>query len=320
MKIGVRTYSASDVAAFRFSSGPLGPLSNFARGMSLDVPSAAGAVRVDSSETFYQLMKFVHRPDLQEGLLAAANAHENGPRGGKDFATAHAGDVTPDWVRGLSVVAMRAALRLKLAQHRAAVTAAIAAAGGLPIVEFSTRDAFWGAKPAPGGALVGNNVLGRLWMEIRSALEADPDFCAFRVPAPPGLLLMGAPLAPWVRTAEVLNAHVVGRAPPGAVYVGRPSDFGNPFRLTDEAGRGATLDDYAAWLSGRADLVARMRAELAGRDLVCWCAPRPCHAMIIAHVAAGGDVPGPGAVADMIAARAAPESRDPDPGQGELGL
>ena len=75
--------------------------------------------------------------------------------------------------------------------------------------------------------------------------------------------------------------------PRDAVYVGRPSKWGNPIRLDHEANRDAVLRQYEAWLQGQPALVAAMRRELRGRDLVCWCAPKACHADVILRIANG---------------------------------
>lgn len=73
--------------------------------------------------------------------------------------------------------------------------------------------------------------------------------------------------------------------PPGAVYVGRPSPWGNPFPMVLEAQRAAVLIQYEAWLLERPDLIAKIRRELAGKHLVCWCSPKPCHADILLRIA-----------------------------------
>ena len=72
--------------------------------------------------------------------------------------------------------------------------------------------------------------------------------------------------------------------PPDAIYVGRGTKFGNPFRIGPHATRAQVIERYHRWLwvkikTGRithADLRA-----LDGHDLVCSCAPAPCHAEII---------------------------------------
>lgn len=78
-----------------------------------------------------------------------------------------------------------------------------------------------------------------------------------------------------------------GYWPAGAVYVGRPTKWGNPFRKSREEDRMLVLQKYKAWLLApeRKELRNEMRRELRGKDLVCWCAPKRCHAELIEWVA-----------------------------------
>ncbi len=63
---------------------------------------------------------------------------------------------------------------MKREANAAAIDAALAATGARPIVEVSTRDPWWGTRPA-GDSYRGANVLGRLWMELRQQLrDGDP--------------------------------------------------------------------------------------------------------------------------------------------------
>ena len=69
---------------------------------------------------------------------------------------------------------MRWVLRMKREADRAGIDAVLAATGERPIVEVSTRDPWWGARPVA-DRYEGRNVLGRLWMELRHQLrENDP--------------------------------------------------------------------------------------------------------------------------------------------------
>lgn len=79
---------------------------------------------------------------------------------------------------------------------------------------------------------------------------------------------------------HVLNRRTdhIGR---DAIYVGRPSKFGNPFATGD---RNFDILNYRFWLSEHPEIVEAARNELAGRDLVCWCAPLPCHADVLLEV------------------------------------
>ncbi len=79
---------------------------------------------------------------------------------------------------------------------------------------------------------------------------------------------------------------------PFDVYVGRPGPFGNPFRIGAAQTRTQVIDRYRRWLLEQPELVARVKAELRGKRLGCWCRPQNCHADVLAEVAnETGDVP-----------------------------
>jgi hypothetical protein len=92
---------------------------------------------------------------------------------------------------------------------------------------------------------------------------------------------------------RILNARVVGRSAPGAVYVGRPSPFGNPFEIGRDGTRDEVIEKHIEWLRERPFTVERIRRELAGKDLICWCAPARCHAEVLRDLALGLDLPDP---------------------------
>ena len=78
---------------------------------------------------------------------------------------------------------------------------------------------------------------------------------------------------------------------PGQAYVGRPSPLGNPFQLGRDGSRAEVIARYRLWLWARMhDPVSTQSRELeqlleraqAGQlELLCWCAPLPCHAEVI---------------------------------------
>ena len=87
---------------------------------------------------------------------------------------------------------------------------------------------------------------------------------------------------------RVFNKRTDGALiPDGAVYVGRPSKWGNPFPVKLH-GRHAAVALYREWLKTAAEagpLRAAIRhGELHERDLVCWCAPEECHAHVLAEM------------------------------------
>lgn len=54
------------------------------------------------------------------------------------------------------------------------------------------------------------------------------------------------------------------------VYIGRPSQWGNPFVLRRERDRPRVIFEYARWIVTQTDLMERMKS-LLGKDLCCWC-------------------------------------------------
>lgn len=72
--------------------------------------------------------------------------------------------------------------------------------------------------------------------------------------------------------------------PKDAIYVGRPSKWGNPFTVK-EYGRGKALDEYEMWIRVTDKPTLKDIMELRGKDLLCWCAPEPCHADILLRIA-----------------------------------
>ena len=77
----------------------------------------------------------------------------------------------------------------------------------------------------------------------------------------------------------VLNKRVTG-VPKGAVYIGRGSKWGNPFVMLGEGTRDKVCEEYSSYLKGQikaGEVSVQELAELHGKDLVCFCAPRRCH-------------------------------------------
>ena len=158
-------YNRDEVCPFRFTREAWGEFSNFAP---LAAPIAAGPWTFSTSEAVYQAAKFGAAPEVQRRIARAPTAREAAAigRGTPD-------GLNPDW-NAQRVNAMRWVLRMKREANAATIDAALARSGDQPIVEISTRDAWWGAKPA-GDAYRGENVLGRLWMELRLQLrDSDP--------------------------------------------------------------------------------------------------------------------------------------------------
>jgi len=80
------------------------------------------------------------------------------------------------------------------------------------------------------------------------------------------------------------------KAPEGAVYVGRPTRWGNPYPAVTSVPNSyaVAVELYRGWLDARPEFVETIRRELAGRDLMCWCPlGQPCHGDLLLVVANG---------------------------------
>ena len=70
------------------------------------------------------------------------------------------------------------------------------------------------------------------------------------------------------------------RKPAGAIYVGRPSQWGNPFKTAQE------YRDKVLPL-----LPPALLSPLKGKDLLCWCSlDAECHADVLMEAANADDV------------------------------
>lgn len=72
--------------------------------------------------------------------------------------------------------------------------------------------------------------------------------------------------------------------------MGRPTKWGNPFKV-EVHGREGAVDMFRKWITHHENagfkLWADAEVELKGKDLVCWCAPKACHADVLLELANG---------------------------------
>ena len=87
-------------------------------------------------------------------------------------------------------------------------------------------------------------------------------------------------LVPWLQDEDLLS--YVGHS--GNRHSWPASDFASPFIKEAKSDREAMVRHYDQWLDEQPNLLERIRkGELSGRALGCWCAPKPCHADVLAH-------------------------------------
>ena len=81
------------------------------------------------------------------------------------------------------------------------------------------------------------------------------------------------------------------RKPPNTVVVARPSKWGNPFRIGENGlSRADAVQQYRRLVTDPAHqgFRERVRTELAGKNLACWCPlGEPCHADVLLEIANG---------------------------------
>ena len=66
------------------------------------------------------------------------------------------------------------------------------------------------------------------------------------------------------------------------IYIGRPSKRGNPFK---NGAKEENIQNYETWIKSKPELLEQAKAELRGKVLACWCAPKECHGHILSRIA-----------------------------------
>lgn len=79
----------------------------------------------------------------------------------------------------------------------------------------------------------------------------------------------------------------VDHIPDGAVYVGRGTPFGNPFRIGRDGTREQVIAKFQTMVDSNPKLQQSIKTCLRGKDLICHCSPLPCHADILLAIANG---------------------------------
>lgn len=259
----------NDHVFFYSTKGPYGCFSNF----SLH-PIMVDKKRYKTCEHYYQSCKFVPTDLLYANKIANAKTSKEAALLGRDKSRKL---IRPDWEE-IKIDVMRKALTHKVEQH-ADVKDTLLGTGYRKIIENSPSDRFWGW----GRDQDGENWLGRIWMEIRAELrgeteETDDEF----------LDVFFAGGTPKSLIPRVWNKRKGSPAPPKglpSVYVGRPSRWGNPFKLVCEEEREDVLRQYEEWLLSDPEKVAEVKRHLKGKHLICWCHPLACHADVLLRVA-----------------------------------
>ena len=63
---------------------------------------------------------------------------------------------------------------------------------------------------------------------------------------------------------------------PFDIYIGRPSVWGNPFKIGRDGTRSGVIEKFETYARHNPIIQARLH-ELQGKTLGCWCKPLTCH-------------------------------------------
>lgn len=179
----VTIYKRDSSAWFKTKADPHFCLSNMAGGFEIFWPSKrATENKWASSEQLYQASKYsgdvqclpASKPNADPVVRNRIRAHKDS-RGAKmtQKCAEKAGLVRPDWeTQEIRIKAMLWVLELKLYWNPTTFGKALADTGSLPIVEVSSKNAFWGTIEQSNGSLAGSNVLGKLLVDLRTRIDA----------------------------------------------------------------------------------------------------------------------------------------------------
>lgn len=87
------------------------------------------------------------------------------------------------------------------------------------------------------------------------------------------------------RGVELMNWVVHCKRARFDVYIGRPSKWGNPFKIGQDGTREQVTAKYKSWLLSNDNMLNDVKTELKGKILGCWCKPHACHGDVLAEMA-----------------------------------
>ena len=156
----IREYHKDNCIFFRKTKEQWGGFSNMCSGYPLFVNNTS----ILTSEALYQICRFPHMPNIQQFIL-----EQKSPMTAKMVGKPYRSNSRDDW-EFVRFKIMRWCLKVKLLQNFDKFSNLLLSSGNLPIVEWSSKDDYWGAKLC-GAYFIGTNALGRLLMELREELR-----------------------------------------------------------------------------------------------------------------------------------------------------
>lgn len=74
-------------------------------------------------------------------------------------------------------------------------------------------------------------------------------------------------------------------APPDAVYIGRPSRWGNQFPITENCSREQSIALFEKYVEDNPWFQREIELHLRGKNLLCFCKPKACHGDVYIRIA-----------------------------------
>lgn len=156
----MKVYKKSECITFAKVSKQWGQLHN----MAPNFPITINGTYILTSEHLYQALKFSDHPEVQEQIISVKS-----PMAAKYIAIANDSKKCSNWDE-IKVDVMKWCILVKLIQNWDTFSYILLDTEGSNIVEYSSNDNFWGAKPN-GNSLIGHNVLGRMLTTIAAAIK-----------------------------------------------------------------------------------------------------------------------------------------------------
>jgi len=79
---------------------------------------------------------------------------------------------------------------------------------------------------------------------------------------------------------NIVGSVVHCKREPFDIYIGRPSKWGNPFKIGKDGNREEVIELYRNYIIATPHLLLSL-PELRGKILGCWCAPKACHGDVL---------------------------------------
>lgn len=86
----------------------------------------------------------------------------------------------------------------------------------------------------------------------------------------------------------IYNKNIDANIPKDAIYVGRGSKWGNPFKAIECGSVDIAIDLYEEWLYNKlkvGEITLREISDIYNKPLICYCYPNRCHSEVLLKVA-----------------------------------